>query len=48
MLTPSEEINLGNQVKAYMELKDLEHPTPEQKKIIRRGIKAKDRMFAAN
>ena len=48
MLTPSEEISLGNEVKAYMELKDLEHPTPEQKKTIRRGIKAKDRMFAAN
>ena len=48
MLTPSEEISLGNEVKAYMELKDLEHPTREQKKTIRRGIKAKDRMFAAN
>ena len=48
MLTPSEEISLGNQVKAYMELKDLKDPTPEQKKIIRRGIKAKDRMFNAN
>ena len=30
MLTPSEEISLGNQVKAYMEIRDLKNPTPEQ------------------
>ena len=48
MLTPSEEISLGNQVKAYMEIRDLKETTPEQRKIIRRGIKAKDRMFNAN
>ena len=48
MLTPSEEITLGNQVKAYMELRDLKEQTREQKKIIRRGIKAKERMFNAN
>tara|TARA_R100000781_G_scaffold25336_1_gene18709 strand:- start:3681 stop:4586 length:906 start_codon:yes stop_codon:yes gene_type:complete len=48
MLTPSEEISLGNEVKAYMELRDLKDPSFDQKKIIRRGIKAKSRMFNAN
>ena len=48
MLTPSEEINLGNEVKAYMEIRDLKAPTFEQRKIIKRGVRAKDRMFNAN
>ena len=48
MLTPSEEINLGNEVKAYMEIRDLKEPTLEQRKIIKRGVRAKDRMFNAN
>ena len=48
MLTPSEEISLGNEVKAYMELRDLKQTTLEQRKIIKRGIRAKNRMFNAN
>jgi len=48
MLTPSEEISLGNEVRAYMELRDLKEPTIEQKKIIKRGKRAKNRMFNAN
>jgi len=48
MLTPSEEISLGNEVKAYMELRDLKEPTLKERKIIKRGMRAKDRMFNAN
>ena len=48
MLTPSEEISLGNEVRAYMELRDLKQPTIEQRKIIKRGLRAKNRMFNAN
>ncbi len=48
MLTPSEEISLGNEVKAYMDIKDIKDPTLEQKKIIKCGKRAKNRMFNAN
>jgi RNA polymerase nonessential primary-like sigma factor len=48
LLTHSEEILLGNQVKQWQEIKDTKDPTPEQQKIIRQGQKAKDRMISAN
>jgi RNA polymerase primary sigma factor len=48
MLTPAEEIELGNQVQAWQKIKDVENPTPKQKRIIKRGKCAKDRMLSAN
>ena len=48
LLTPAEEIELGNQVQAWQKIKDVEKPTPKQKRIIRRGICAKDRILSAN
>ena len=48
MLTASEEIELGTQVKSWQSIKDVKNPTLEQKKIIRRGMKAKERMISAN
>ena len=48
LLTPSEEISLGNEVQAYMAIRDLPNPTAAQKKIIKRGLKAKNRIFNAN
>tara|TARA_R100000781_G_scaffold87647_1_gene53975 strand:+ start:6003 stop:6896 length:894 start_codon:yes stop_codon:yes gene_type:complete len=48
LLTNSEEIILGNQVKHWQEIKGIKDPTPEQRKIIRQGKKAKDRMISAN
>ena len=48
LLTPSEEISLGNEVQAYMAIRDLPNPTATQKKRIKRGLKAKNRIFNAN
>ena len=45
LLTPSEEISLGNQVKQWQQIKD--DPTPD-KRVVRRGKKAYERMFTAN
>jgi len=48
MLTPEEEVSLGKEVQLWMTLRPVEHPTNEEKRIIRRGKKAKERMFNAN
>tara|TARA_Y100001938_G_scaffold119057_1_gene164784 strand:- start:1635 stop:2543 length:909 start_codon:yes stop_codon:yes gene_type:complete len=48
LLTPSEEISLGSEVQQYMKLRDKERPTKEEKRLIRNGLKAKNRMFQAN
>jgi RNA polymerase primary sigma factor len=48
MLTPAEEIELGTQVSAWQSIKDVKNPTLKQQKIIRRGMKAKERMISAN
>ena len=48
LLTPAEEIELGNQVQAWQKIKEVKEPTPKQKKIIKRGMCAKDRMLSAN
>ena len=45
LLTPSEEIELGHAVQAWMAEKEKENPS---KRICRRGKKAYDRMFKAN
>ena len=48
LLTAAQEITLGKQVQQWIELRDLEHPTMEQKRIIRAGRKAYDRMYVCN
>ena len=48
LLTPSEEISLGNDVQEYMKLREIEKPTLKEKRLIKRGLKAKNRMFQAN
>jgi RNA polymerase nonessential primary-like sigma factor len=48
MLTKDEEILLGNQVQEWQALEPINTPTPEQRKIIRQGQKAKKRMISAN
>jgi len=48
MLTEAEEIERGNQVQAYMAVIEKEHHTAAERRIIRLGQKAKDRMINAN
>ncbi len=51
LLTPSEEIILGRKVQAMLALKDSKpHPpySPQERRIMRAGIRAKDRMATAN
>ena len=43
LLTPSEEISLGNEVQAYMAIRDLPNPTATQKKRIKRGVHSKSK-----
>ncbi len=45
LLTPAEEIELGNAVKAWQDIKDQPNPN---KRICRSGKRAYDRMFEAN
>tara|TARA_B100001996_G_scaffold25194_1_gene19454 strand:- start:2791 stop:3708 length:918 start_codon:yes stop_codon:yes gene_type:complete len=48
MLSPAEEIELGNQVQAWQSLLPIENPNRDQLRVIRRGKKAKERMIKAN
>jgi len=52
MLTPAEEISLGHEIQAMMKIKEGEPQdkplTLKEKRIIKRGKKAKDRMVSAN
>jgi RNA polymerase nonessential primary-like sigma factor len=50
LLTPAEEIELGNQVQAMMQLLEEknEDPTPHERKIIKIGRRSKERMMKAN
>ena len=50
LLTPAEEIELGNQVQAMMQLVESGEPatTDQQKKILRIGQRSKQRMMKAN
>ncbi|MEB3241085.1 MAG: sigma-70 family RNA polymerase sigma factor [Synechococcus sp.] len=51
LLTPAEEIELGNQVQTMMGLMERDDPesyTPKEKKLIRVGRRSKERMMKAN
>ena len=48
LLSKDEEILLGKQVKEWMELPELKQPSNKQKRIIRVGRRAKERMVKAN
>ena len=48
LLTAAQEITLGKQVQQWVELRDLDEPTMEQKRAIRLGRKAYDRMYVCN
>ena len=48
LLTHEEELILGRSVQEWLALEIEGSPTPAQKRIIRRGQKAKERMFNAN
>jgi RNA polymerase primary sigma factor len=53
LLTPAEEIHLGGMVRQWRDhpkglAEDAENPDPEHRAVIRRGLRARDRMVAAN
>ena len=48
LLTHEEELLLGRTVQEWMEIRDIEDKTAEQKRICRRGERAYTRMFNAN
>ena len=50
LLTPAEEIELGNQVQTMMQLVELNKPnySPHEQKIIKVGRRSKERMMRAN
>ncbi|NBW17544.1 MAG: sigma-70 family RNA polymerase sigma factor [Caulobacteraceae bacterium] len=48
LLTPAEEIQLGNQVQAAAALVDRTDPTPDERRALRAGQRAKKRMIEAN
>ena len=48
MLTHEQELTLGRQVQAWEQIKDIENPTPEQKRIIRTGKRAYEKFFKSN
>jgi len=48
LLTPAEEIQLGNQVQAAAALADRTDPTPDERRALKAGQRAKKRMIEAN
>lgn len=48
LLTSEEEVKLANQIQAMLPLLDQENLTPEEKKIVRQGQRAKQKMVQAN
>lgn len=48
LLTADQEIELGNQIQAMVTMRSQAHPTPEQRRIIERGMRAKEKMIRAN
>jgi RNA polymerase primary sigma factor len=48
LLPPGQEIELGRMIQAMLELRGIEDPTPEQRRIIRRGDRARKRFVEAN
>ena len=48
LLSDEQELMLGRQVQAWVELRDLDNLTPEQKRICRMGRRAYDKFFKSN
>ena len=48
LLTTDEEILLGHQVRQWQKIKAVKNPSREQQRVIRKGLRAKDRMISAN
>lgn len=48
LLTPEQEVELGQQVQAMMALVDVPNPTPTQKQVIERGKRARDQLIQSN
>ena len=48
LLSDEQELMLGRQVQAWVEIRDLDNPTPEQKRICRIGKRAYDKFFKSN
>ena len=48
LLTAEEELLYGRQVQEWLEIKDIESPSAEQKRALRRGRRAFDKMFNGN
>ena len=48
LLTKDQELMLGKQVQAWVELQDVTNPTPAQKRIIRTGERAYRKFFQSN
>ncbi|WP_448573940.1 sigma-70 family RNA polymerase sigma factor [Trichothermofontia sp.] len=48
LLTPDQEVELGQQVQAMMPLLSVSSPSPEQKHIILRGKRARDQLIQSN
>lgn len=48
LLPPGQEIELGRKIQAMLELRDVQDPTPEQRRIIRQGNRARKRFVEAN
>ena len=48
LLTAEEEVKFANQIQAMLPLLEKEDLTPQEKKIIRQGQRAKQRMVEAN
>jgi RNA polymerase primary sigma factor len=48
LLTPEQEITLGHQIQAWMPLRDKLNPTPEERIIIRMGIRAHRKLYQSN
>jgi RNA polymerase primary sigma factor len=48
LLTAEEEITLARQVQAWLALREIKRPTPKQRGIIRKGMRARERFYLSN
>jgi len=48
LLTAEEEITLARQVQAWLALREIKRPTPKQRAIIRKGMRARERFYLSN
>ena len=48
LLTPAQEISLSRKIQLWIEFRDIENPAMWQKRIIRAGRRAYDRMYVCN